>query len=98
MVAAVQIGAIRIFGERVRERRLAAGLSQAELARMADLDRIYLGRLERGRQNPSLLVVARLSVELETTLEEILAGIDVDPEEVRAVERLSRGPGAGGGD
>ena len=97
MVAAMQIAAIRQFGGRVRERRIAAGLSQAALAGKADLDRLYLGRLERGRQNPSLLVIARLAVELDATLEEMLAGIEVDPEEVRAVVRMTRGPGAGAG-
>lgn len=92
----MQIGAIREYGGRVRERRLAAGLSQAALAERADLDRLYLGRLERGLQNPSLLVIARLAVELDATLEEMLAGIEVDPEEVRAVVRLARGPGGAG--
>ena len=94
MIATMQIEAIRKYGERVRERRRSAGLSQADLARKADLDRLYLGRLERGLQNPSLLVIARLAVELDATLEEMLAGIAVDPEEVRAVVRLSRGPSA----
>lgn len=98
MVAAMQIEAIRKYGRRVRERRLAAGLSQAALAARADLDRLYLGRLERGLQNPSLLVVARLAVELDATLEEMLAGIEVDPDEVRAVVRLTRGPGPPGSD
>lgn len=90
----MQIRAIREFGARVRQRRQATGLSQAALAAAADLDRLYLGRLERGAQNPTLLVVARLTVELGATLEEMLAGIEIDPEEVRAVARLSRGPRA----
>jgi transcriptional regulator with XRE-family HTH domain len=88
----VQIGAIREFGARVRQRRQAAGLSQAALAASADLDRLYLGRLERGGQNPTLLVMSRLAVELGVTLEEMLAGIEIDPDEVRSVARLSRGP------
>lgn len=94
MQGVVQIGAIREFGLRVRQRREAAGMTQAELAAKADLDRLYLGRLERGRQNPSLLVVARLTVELDVGLDEIFAGIEVAAEEVRAIRRLSRGPGS----
>jgi hypothetical protein len=48
--------------------------------------------LERGLQNPTLLVVTRLVVELQTDLAEMFAGIVVDADEVRAVSRLSRGP------
>ena len=54
--------AIREFGRRVRERRERLGLSQTALTDRADLDRLYLGRLERGRHNSTLLVVARLCV------------------------------------
>ncbi|PCG12936.1 helix-turn-helix domain-containing protein [Sphingomonas adhaesiva] len=98
MLRDVQIEVIRKVGERIRERRIAAGVSQAELAERSDLDRLYLGRLERGAQNPTLLVIARLSVELDYPLDELFAGLTVSVKEVRAVRRLSRGPGrrAGG--
>ena len=94
----MQIGAIRDFGERVRQRRVQAGLSQAAFAESAGLDRLYFGRLERGAQNPTLLVVARIATEFGVTMAELLAGIEVDPAEVRAVERKSRGPRAKGAD
>ncbi|WP_242121936.1 helix-turn-helix domain-containing protein [Sphingomonas lacusdianchii] len=94
----MQIEVIREVGERIRKRRMAAGLSQAELAARSDLDRLYLGRLERGSQNPTLLVIARLSVELEYPLGELFAGLAVSAKEVRAVRRLSRGPGRRGAD
>jgi len=41
----------RILGENVRERRLAAGLSQEELASRAGLHRTYISSLERGERN-----------------------------------------------
>ena len=88
----MQIAAIRTFGERVRERRVAAGLSQTTFAEAADLDRLYLGRLERGAQNPTLLVIARIAIELDVTMSDLLAGIEVDAVEVRSVKRKSRGP------
>lgn len=93
--AAVQIAAIRQLGARVRERRDVAGLTQAQFAARCDLDRLYLGRLERGAQNPTMLVVARIAVELSVTLAELFDGIEVDADEVRAVKRLPRGPRAG---
>lgn len=43
------------FGERVRELRLAANLSQEKLAELARLHRTYIGGIERGERNVSLL-------------------------------------------
>ena len=40
------------LGERVRQFRVAAGLTQVELARAADIGRVTLVRLENGEQNP----------------------------------------------
>jgi transcriptional regulator with XRE-family HTH domain len=42
------------FGARVRYLRLNLGLSQEELAALCDLDRTYIGGIERGERNPSL--------------------------------------------
>lgn len=40
-----------ILGENVRRRRLAAGLSQEELAERAGLHRTYVSSIERGQRN-----------------------------------------------
>jgi transcriptional regulator with XRE-family HTH domain len=42
------------FGARIRYLRLKLGLSQEELAGRCDLDRTYIGGIERGERNPSL--------------------------------------------
>lgn len=42
------------FGQAVRERRLQSGVSQDALALMADIDRSYVGRIERGEVNVTL--------------------------------------------
>lgn len=44
----------RAFGRRVRELRLAQGLSQEELAERADVHRTYVSSLERGQRNVGL--------------------------------------------
>jgi transcriptional regulator with XRE-family HTH domain len=47
----------RFMGVRVREARLAKGLSQQELAKKARIHRSYLGEIEQGLRNPSTDVV-----------------------------------------
>lgn len=42
------------FGQRVRELRLATGLSQEEFAERCGFARSYMSRIERGGANPSL--------------------------------------------
>jgi transcriptional regulator with XRE-family HTH domain len=42
------------FGSRVRELRLARGISQERLAELAELHRTYVSSLERGQRNVSL--------------------------------------------
>lgn len=50
-----------ILGGNIRKLRKRRGLSQEELALDAGIDVTYLGGIERGRRNPSLLVIARLA-------------------------------------
>lgn len=46
---------LRRLGARVRERRLARGLTQAELAERCELHRTFIGSVERGERNLSIL-------------------------------------------
>ncbi len=49
------------LGVAMRERRKELGLSQESLANEADLDRTYVGGLERGERNPTLKVLWKLA-------------------------------------
>jgi transcriptional regulator with XRE-family HTH domain len=49
------------FGERVRELRKMKGLSQEALALTCDLDRTYIGGVERGERNISLVNIHRIA-------------------------------------
>jgi XRE family transcriptional regulator, regulator of sulfur utilization len=51
----------KAFGEVVRELRTAQGVAQEQLALRAEVDRSYLGRLERGEKQPSLDILFRLA-------------------------------------
>jgi transcriptional regulator with XRE-family HTH domain len=61
------------FGTSVRERRKHLGMSQEMLALAADLDRTYIGGVERGERNISLLNIARIAAALDTTASKLLA-------------------------
>jgi ribosome-binding protein aMBF1 (putative translation factor) len=47
----------RVVGSNVRRRRLAAGLSQKELAAGMGVERGYVSRLEAGQRNPSIVKI-----------------------------------------
>ena len=55
------------FGQRVRRRRTALGVTQEELAHASGLHRNYVGGIERGERNPSLENIARLAAALRIT-------------------------------
>lgn len=59
------------FGMRVRERRLELGLSQEGLALACGLDRSYVGGIERGQRNASLLNVEKIARALGTNVRDL---------------------------
>jgi DNA-binding XRE family transcriptional regulator len=63
------------FGKRVREMRRLRNLSQEEFAAVAGLDRSYMGAIERGEQNPSLWIIARIADALEVTVADLCQGV-----------------------
>jgi transcriptional regulator with XRE-family HTH domain len=63
----------RLFGARLRELRLAEGVSQEKLAEKAGLHRNYVGILERARQSPSLDTLVRLAKALKVKPAELLS-------------------------
>ncbi|MDE2821998.1 MAG: helix-turn-helix transcriptional regulator [Chloroflexota bacterium] len=52
------------FGQRIREVRQDRGLSQEALASLCDLDRTYIGSVERGERNISLVNISKLAAAL----------------------------------
>lgn len=64
------------FGDAVRKRRADAGMSQEQLAELADLHRTYVGGIERGERNVGLLNVARVADALGVTLADLMTDVD----------------------
>jgi transcriptional regulator with XRE-family HTH domain len=58
---------LHLFGESVRQLREERGWSQEELADRCHLHRTYVGGIERGERNVSLLNVLKLASALEVS-------------------------------
>ena len=61
------------FGGVVRQLREARGWSQERLAGRAELNRSYMGEIERALVTPSLATAAKLAQALELPLSELIA-------------------------
>lgn len=53
------------FGKRLRELRKAQGYSQEGFALTVELDRTYIGGIERGERNPGLKTILRIAEALK---------------------------------
>ena len=62
----------RQFGLRVRALRERLGISQQELALRVKLDRTYIGSVERGERNVSLVNIHKLAAGLNVRTDELL--------------------------
>ena len=56
---------------KIRELRMERHMEQSELARLVDVRRETIGRLERGQYNPSLLLAYRIAKVFDTSVEEL---------------------------
>ena len=63
------------LGQTVRKRRRALRLSQEGLAEKADLHWTYIGGIERGERNVSLLNIVKIARALGVTASRLLTGI-----------------------
>lgn len=61
-----------VFGQRVRAIRKQKGLSQEGLAALADIDRSYMGHIERGEKNITLTKIYQIADALEVTAMHLL--------------------------
>ena len=62
----------RVFSANVRATRLKLGLSQERLAELSGLHRTYIGAVERGERNITLLNAERIASALQTELSKLV--------------------------
>jgi transcriptional regulator with XRE-family HTH domain len=63
------------FGKAIRKRRTELGVSQEEFADMCGMDRTYVGGIERGERNLSLLNIERIAQTLKISISKLFSGI-----------------------
>ena len=65
---------LKRFGDRVREQRRRVGWSQERLAHECGLDRSYVGGVERGERNVSLINIERIARSLNVPIATLFTG------------------------
>jgi transcriptional regulator with XRE-family HTH domain len=67
-----------LVAQNLRSLRVAAGVSQENLAVDAEIDRTYVSRLERGLENPTVAVLERLAQALDVPITRFFEARDPD--------------------
>ena len=67
--------AAQVFGQRVREARIALGMSQEDIANLADMHVTNFGRVERGEANSELHTIVRIATALNIDPGQLMAGL-----------------------
>lgn len=66
---------LRNLGNHIRTQRKRIGLTQEQLALVAEVDRSYFGAVERGERNVTFTVLCRLAIALSCDVGTLTAGI-----------------------
>ena len=62
--------------QRIKELRLKTGLSQEGLSHLSELDRKYIGIIEKGNTNVSIQVLSQICEALDVSLSEFFEEFD----------------------
>ena len=76
------------FGRQLRILRRGREISQEELARVARLDRSFIGRIERGEVNVTLKTMVRMARALRVKLSDLFIWVGGNPSAERARRNL----------
>ena len=62
-----------LLGEAVRSRRKQAGLSQEKLAEKSELSTVFISRVERGRESPSVDSLVKIAGALKVRVRDLVS-------------------------
>ena len=60
------------FGNRIKELRKAKKMTQQQFADLSDLHKNYIGMIERGERNPSLINIQNIATAFEMTISDLM--------------------------
>ena len=86
------------IGESIKQARLAAGLTQEELANKLNTTKSAISRYEQGKREPSLAILARIAIALGTKAEKLISveafnyGEEFDKEWERRIKQAGGQP------
>ncbi|MGJ0391536.1 MAG: helix-turn-helix domain-containing protein [Methylocystis sp.] len=66
---------LKTLGQRIRDRRKSLDWTQEELADKAEIDRSYIGGVERGERNLTFTVLCQICAALKCDVAELTKGI-----------------------
>ena len=64
------------FGLVVRELRIQKGVSQERMALDADIDRTYVGHIEKGTRNVSIEIAEKLAIYFQISISELFRMVE----------------------
>jgi transcriptional regulator with XRE-family HTH domain len=83
----------RVLGTNLRAIRQSRGLTQEQFARLLEIQRTYMGGVERGERNLTLKTVERMAQKLGMTPHDLLGGEALDGSNPPEVGRDIHSPG-----
>jgi transcriptional regulator with XRE-family HTH domain len=69
----------RLVGENLRRERLAAGLTQEQLAEKSGFSQQYLSETENGKRNPSIVTLYEIATALGVPCVRLVQNEDMTP-------------------
>jgi transcriptional regulator with XRE-family HTH domain len=63
------------FGKAVRQKRQKLGVSQEAFADICQLDRTYIGGIERGERNVALINIEKIAKALQIPIAQLFRGV-----------------------
>lgn len=72
--------ALKQLGTRIREKRKTLGWTQEDLASSAQIDRSYIGGVERGERNLTFSVLCQICIALGCDVAALTVGLPELPE------------------